>query len=79
MSARYIANASTVFTIYYRNSSGSWVWFAQSPTQPTSSTYRLGTYTTAPLPAGATAISVGLSIIQVGSVTMDDFQLLEAP
>jgi hypothetical protein len=79
VSARSIATATTVFTLYYRSASGSWVWWAQSPAMPASSTYRLGTYTTAPLPAGATAISVGLSIIQVGSVTMDDFQLVEAP
>jgi hypothetical protein len=31
------------------------------------------------LPAGATHISVGLSIIAVGSVTMDDLRLVEAP
>jgi peptidoglycan/xylan/chitin deacetylase (PgdA/CDA1 family) len=79
VTARYLANATTVFTVYYRNASGSWVWLAQSASQPTSSTYRLGTYTTPALPAGATHISVGLSIIAVGSVTMDDFTLVEAP
>jgi hypothetical protein len=45
---------------------------------PTSSTYRLGSYTTPALPAGATAISVGLSIINLGSLTMDDFTLVDA-
>jgi hypothetical protein len=79
VSARYYANAATVFTVYYRNSAGTWVWWAQSPTQPTSASYTLGTYTTPPLPAGATHISVGLSIIAVGSVTMDDLRLVEAP
>jgi hypothetical protein len=79
VSARYYADAATVFTVYYRNSAGTWVWWAQSPTQPTSTSYTLGTYTTPPLPAGATHISVGLSIIAVGSVTMDDLRLVEAP
>ena len=76
VTARYIANTAPVFTVYYRNSAGSWVFWAQSPSQPTSATYRLGTYTTPALPAGATAISVGLSIINLGSLTMDDFTLV---
>jgi peptidoglycan/xylan/chitin deacetylase (PgdA/CDA1 family) len=78
VSARYLANTQPVFTIYYRNASGTWVFFAQSPSLPTSTTYRLGSFTTAALPAGATAISVGLSIINLGSLTMDDFTLVDA-
>jgi peptidoglycan/xylan/chitin deacetylase (PgdA/CDA1 family) len=78
VTARYISNTPPVFSIYYRNASGSWVFFAQSPAQPASSTYALGSYTTAPLPAGATHISVGLSIIGLGSLTMDDFTLVDA-
>lgn len=77
VTARYIANTAPVFTVYYRNSAGSWVFWAQSPSQPASSTYRLGTYTTPALPAGATAVSVGLSIINLGSLTMDDFTLVQ--
>ena len=76
MTARYLANTQPIFSIYYRNASGTWVWFAQSPSLPTSSTYRLGSYTTPVLPSGATAISVGLSIINLGSLTMDDFTLV---
>jgi hypothetical protein len=78
VTARYLANTQPVFSIYYRNASGSWVFFAQGPALPTSSTYRLGSYTTPALPAGATAISVGLSIINLGSLTMDDFTLVDA-
>jgi peptidoglycan/xylan/chitin deacetylase (PgdA/CDA1 family) len=78
VTGHYISNTQPVFTIYYRNASGTWVFFAQSPALPASSTYRLGSYTTAPLPSGATAISVGLSIIRLGSLTMDDFTLVDA-
>lgn len=78
VTAQYIATTQPVFTIYYRNSSGSWVWFAQSPALPTSASYQLGSYTTPALPAGATAISVGLSIINLGSLTMDAFTLVDA-
>lgn len=75
--AFYRSNASSVFTVYYRNSSGSWVWFAQSPTLPTSSGYVQATYTTPAMPSGATAISVGLSIVQLGTLTMDAFDLVD--
>ncbi|MBA3396245.1 MAG: polysaccharide deacetylase family protein [Deltaproteobacteria bacterium] len=79
VTARYIATSQPVFTIYYRNASGSWVWFAQSPTFATSSSYALASYTTPALPSSATAISVGLSILNLGSLTMDDFTLVQAP
>ena len=64
--------------IYSRNASGSWVWFAQSPSLLASASYALATYTTPALPSGATAISFGLSIVSVGSLTMDDFTLVDA-
>ncbi|HEY5935431.1 MAG TPA: polysaccharide deacetylase family protein, partial [Kofleriaceae bacterium] len=78
VTARYIATSQPLFSIYYRTSSGGWVWFAQSPRLSTSSTYALGSYTTPPLPAGAVAISAGLSIAGVGSLTMDAFTLADA-
>src|ERR1041385_6297777 len=77
VTAHYLSNTQPIFTIYYRNSSGSWVWFAQSPSLPTSSSYTLASYTTPALPSGATAISVGLSIVAVGSITMVAFSLTD--
>jgi len=53
------------------------VWFAQSPRLPTSSSYVRAQYTTPALPAGATAISVGLAITSVGFITMDAYSLLD--
>lgn len=79
MTAYYKANVQPRFSVYYRDASGSWVWFAESPLLPTSSTYREATYTTPALPSGATAISVGLSIFDVGSLTADAYTLVEAP
>ena len=79
VTARYIANTQPVFTVYYRNASGAWVWLAQSPAFATTSSYALATYTTPALPSGATHISVGLSIINLGSLTMDEFTLVAAP
>ncbi len=74
VSAFYIANAQPRFTVYYRLN-GTWTFWAQSPLLPTSASYVAATYTTPPLPAGANAISVGLSLYSVGSITMDDFSL----
>src|SRR5262249_6109572 len=35
----YFANTPPRYTFYYRSAAGSWVWFAQSPQFPASSTY----------------------------------------
>jgi peptidoglycan/xylan/chitin deacetylase (PgdA/CDA1 family) len=75
--AQYISNTPPRYTIYYRTTTGGWIFFAQSPTLPTSSTYVTGTYTTPPLPTGATALSVGLSIYDVGSITTDAYSLVD--
>jgi len=77
VSAFYIANAQPRFTIYYRAASGTWTYFAQSPLLPSSANYVAATYTIPALPAGASAISVGLSLYSVGSITMDSFTLVD--
>lgn len=78
MTAYYQATTQPRFTVYYRNANGAWVWFAQSPLLPTSSTYRQATYTTPALPSDATAISLGLSIFNVGTITLDAHTLVDA-
>ena len=60
---------------YYRNSAGSWVYWAQSPALASASTWTRGVWTTPALPAGATALSVGPGLIGAGSVTIDDLGL----
>ena len=79
MTVYYKSNVPPRFSVYYRNTAGSWVWFAESPALPTSSAYRQATYTTPAMPADATAISIGLSIFGVGSLTSDAYTLVEAP
>jgi peptidoglycan/xylan/chitin deacetylase (PgdA/CDA1 family) len=77
VSAFYRSNAQPRFTAYYRSSAGTWTWFAQSALLPASGAYRRAVYTVPALPAGATHISVGLSLYSVGSITMDDFELVD--
>ena len=74
----YKATAQPRITVYYRNASGQWVWFAETALLPTSSSYRQATLTTPAMPSGATAISAGLGIFAVGSITMDAFTIVDA-
>jgi hypothetical protein len=74
----YKGNVGPYVFGYYRNSSGSWVYWAQSPKQPVSSTWRQASWTTPVVPSGATNVSVGLGIDAVGSITMDDLGLFAA-
>lgn len=60
---------------YYRNASGSWVYWQSSPLFAPTSSWNLANFTSAPLPAGATAISFGLTIAGPGSLTTDDYAL----
>jgi peptidoglycan/xylan/chitin deacetylase (PgdA/CDA1 family)/archaellum component FlaF (FlaF/FlaG flagellin family) len=66
-----------VIFAYYRNSAGSWVYWAQSPKLASASTWTNATWTTPAVPAGATALSVGLGLTSAGSVTMDDLSLFD--
>jgi peptidoglycan/xylan/chitin deacetylase (PgdA/CDA1 family) len=68
-------SATPRFWLYYRNSSGSWVFMAESASYPSSSTWTRASWTTPAIPAGATNISVGMGLAGVGTVTMDDFGL----
>jgi peptidoglycan/xylan/chitin deacetylase (PgdA/CDA1 family) len=74
----YFADTAPRFGVYYRTTTGEWKSFEQGPLLPVSPTYVQGVHTTAPLPDDATAISVGLGISGVGSITMDSFDAIDA-
>ena len=70
------SNASKVsITTYYKNSSGAWTYWQGSPLVTQTSFWNLAYFVTAPLPAGATAISYGLAISGVGTLTTDDYAM----
>ncbi|MBP1137098.1 peptidoglycan/xylan/chitin deacetylase (PgdA/CDA1 family) [Arthrobacter sp. PvP023] len=75
--AWYRSTAVTQFAIYYRNSSGAWVYWTSGPWLPASATYTQASFTTAALPAGATAISFGLSLFSNGTLTTDDYAMYD--
>jgi peptidoglycan/xylan/chitin deacetylase (PgdA/CDA1 family) len=62
---------------YYRNGSGQWLYWQASPLYPPTSAYNLAYFTTAPLPAGATAVSFGLAIQGVGMLITDDYAMVQ--
>jgi peptidoglycan/xylan/chitin deacetylase (PgdA/CDA1 family) len=78
LSGWYKASTPPRFVAYYRNPAGGWVWWAQSDLLPTAAAWTQRSWTIPPLPAGAGALSVGLSIYAVGSLTIDDFTLVDA-
>jgi PKD repeat protein len=54
-----------------------WCYWQSSPLVPPSSTWNLASFTTAPLPAEATAVSFGLGIKGNGTLITDDYALVE--
>lgn len=72
----YKATGQAYVYAYYRNAAGTWVFWAQSG-RALASSWTKATYTTPPVPAGATRISIGLGTDVVGTMTMDDFSLVD--
>ena len=60
---------------YYRNAAGSWVYWQSSPLFAPTASWNLASFKSAPLPAGATAISFGLALSGAGTLTTDDYAL----
>jgi peptidoglycan/xylan/chitin deacetylase (PgdA/CDA1 family) len=75
LSGWYESNQPARVIVYYQNASGNWVWWAQSPQFPVSSGWALASWTTPAVPAGATALSFGINLAGVGSLTTDSYTM----
>lgn len=75
LAAHYKSTQTVYLVAYYQTAAGSWVWWAQSSPLPARSVYGHAAWTTPAAPAEAVKLSFGLSLRQVGAVTMDDFGL----
>ena len=73
----YKASAPLRVISYYRTTDSKWKWYEISGQLPAATDWTQATYTFQPLPADATAISVGFYLNQAGSFTIDDFTLFE--
>ena len=75
VSTWYKSTAPGQFVVYYRNTSGSWVYWKTSAVFSASQSWTRAVWTTPAIPDGATALSFGFSLSQAGSLTTDDYQL----
>ena len=65
--------------VFYRDGSGNWVYWLNSPNFGITSAWKQASYTLPAAPAGATAISFGLAIKKVGTLITDDYAMVAAP
>jgi hypothetical protein len=65
---------------YYRDASNNWDYWTSGLAVTTSpGDWNLAWYTSPPLPAGATAVSFGMSLGGNGTITTDDYQMVANP
>ena len=76
--AWYKSDARAQFSLYYRDVEGRWQYWTASSLLPSSSTFRQGSWTTPPVPEGATALSFGLGLVSEGTLVSDDYSLFDA-
>jgi Polysaccharide deacetylase len=76
MGAYYKSTAPARFFVYRRDRIGEWTWWI-GPTVPASSAWSHASFATPRVPSGTTAISVGLSLTHTGSLTSDDYSLVD--
>jgi peptidoglycan/xylan/chitin deacetylase (PgdA/CDA1 family) len=75
LGAWYQSTAATNIIVYYLNASGNWVYWTQSKAVPASGSWAPATFTTPPVPAGATAVSFGVGLGAVGTLTTGDYTM----
>jgi hypothetical protein len=78
VSARYRTLQDARLVAYIRDGDGAWTYFGQSDPLRATRSWRRATWRTPPLPAGASAISVGISLRSRGVLTVDDVNVAPA-
>jgi hypothetical protein len=76
-SGHYRGTAKTIQVAYYRNRLGRWKSWAHGPHLAASNTWQTSQWQMPPLPADATAVSVGFAVESAGSALFDQFTLSE--
>ena len=77
--AWYKSGVSTQFEAYYRTGLGNWVYWTASPFFAASATtWAQASWTTPAVPAGASAISIGLNIVANGTLVTDDYEMYDS-
>ena len=74
----YKSDARAQFSLYFRDREGRWHYWTASSLLPQSSEFRQGSWTTPPVPDGATALSFGLGLVSNGTLVTDNYALYDA-
>ena len=72
----YKSSAPTFFTLYRQDANGTWSYWTRSPPFAASDTYVAVSWQSPPVSAGTVAVSFGLTLDSVGSVTTDKYSLV---
>lgn len=75
LSAWFRSTVPANFVVFTRDAAGAWKYWRTGPSTPSSATWSLASWDTPQLPAGTTAVSFGLLISSVGTLTTDDYAL----
>jgi peptidoglycan/xylan/chitin deacetylase (PgdA/CDA1 family) len=71
----YKATRAVYLVTYYRDAGGVWQYWQTGPGLPATAAFVPTTWTTPPVPVGATAISFGVALTGVGSLNVDNFSM----
>ncbi len=77
VSGWYKGSGQARMVAYYRDTGGVWRYWSNGPALAASSTWAQATFTTPVAPSVARGLSFGLSLESAGSLTMDDFAVVE--
>ncbi len=75
----YKSTTTTGFVAYYRSGAGVWTYWLSNKNFIASNDWVQASFTTPPIPAGATALSFGLYLNTIGTLITDDYALEIAP
>ncbi len=75
LGAWYKSTTATIPVLFYRDSGGVWRYWRDGPLLPASANWAQMTYSPGALPAGALAISFGITLDSVGTLTTDDYSM----
>ena len=66
------------WSLYTRDAAGTWSYWTQSPTFPATRTWSTAPWTSPLIPSGVTALSIGLTLYSVGTLTTDNYSLIDS-
>ena len=76
-SAAYRTNASARFVVWARNLQGGWAFWTDGPILARRASFGTRTWDLPPIPAGVSAVSIGVALSGDGWLSVDDLALIE--